>query len=120
VIVGEFREDLPRVVLQIQGSRGQREIEFILDTAFDGGLTLPAGILQEIGAIPNTRIRSRLASGVEEYAVAATVAVRWHVGWAATEAIVYDNNPLLGTALLNGSHIDIEATEGGQVLIEPL
>jgi hypothetical protein len=36
------------------------------------------------------------------------------------EAIVYNNNPLLGTALLNSSHIDIEAIEGGEVIFAPL
>jgi predicted aspartyl protease len=120
VIVGEFRDDMPRVVLTLQGRTGTRSIEFILDTAFDGDITLPSALLHELGGTPDSRVRSRLASGVEEYAVAATVAVRWHDGLTPVEAIVYNNNPLLGTALLNGSHIDIEAVEGGQIVIEPM
>jgi hypothetical protein len=57
---------------------------------------------------------------VEEYAVATTVTVLWHDGATRVEAIAYNNIPLLGTALLSGSHIDIEAVEGGQVVVESL
>jgi clan AA aspartic protease len=120
VIVGEFRDDLPRVVISVQGRSGNLSVEFVVDTAFDGDITLPSALIQELGITPDSRVRSRLASGLEEYAVVATVTVFWHNGATPVEAIVYNNNPLLGTALLNGSHIDIEAIEGGQVIIEPM
>jgi hypothetical protein len=39
---------------------------------------------------------------------------------AKNGVLVLETNPLLGTLLLDGCHIDIEATEGGEVVIEPL
>jgi hypothetical protein len=36
VIVGQYRDGLPRVLLALRGERGSAAIEFILDTAFDG------------------------------------------------------------------------------------
>ena len=120
MIVGTFRDGTPRVTLAVSGSRGTREIEFVVDTAFTGALSLPPGILQKIGAIPDNRVRCRLASGVEEFAAAATVSVGWLRGDLSSEAIIYENNPLIGTALFDDCLLTVEATEGGEVVIEAL
>ena len=120
MIIGEFRDGPPYIELPLVGNSGTVTIEVIVDTAFNGYLTLPPDILQQLGASPSIRVRNRLASGGEEYAVAAIVTVNWFDEILPTEAIVYRNNALLGTALLDGYHIDIEATEGGQVIVEPL
>lgn len=120
MIIGEIRDALPRVEITLLGNSGPVSVEVTVDTAFNGYLTLPPDILQQLGASPSIRVRNQLASGGEEYAVAAIVMLQWFDEVIPTEAIVYRNQPLLGMALLNGFHIDIEATEGGQVIIEPL
>ncbi len=119
-LVGVFQEGMPRVEVTLYGVRGVVTVECILDTAFNGDLTLPPSVLQELGVIPSTRIRNRLASGGEEYAAAGVVQVEWMGTLRYAEAIAYRNNALLGTALLDDCHIDIEATEGGEVIVEPL
>lgn len=40
-MTGLVRDRFPTVVLQVRGRSGQREIEFIVDTGFDGELALP-------------------------------------------------------------------------------
>lgn len=80
MIVGEFQDGLPRVTLTLPGQRGAVEVEFVVDTAFNGGITLPPDILQQLGFSPTVRVRNRLASGGEEYASAAMVRVDWHDG----------------------------------------
>jgi len=100
MLVGVFRDGMPRVEITLHGERSAVTVECVLDTAFNGDLTLPPAVLQELGVTPTTRIRNRLASGGEEYAAAGVVTVEWMGVRRFVEAIAYRNNPLLGTALL--------------------
>ncbi len=121
MIVGVFRDGLPYVSLTVYDASGAtHEIEFVLDTGFNGGLTLTPALMRQLGVRPTARVRNRLANGAEDYAEAGSVTIALDKTLVEAQAVVYADNPLLGTELLTDWHIYIEAAENGEVLIEPL
>jgi clan AA aspartic protease len=120
LIVGEFRDRFPRIVLPLTFVDGVRDVEFILDTGFDGYLTLPSRIIQSLVAEPFSPQTHLLADGSEMQSLVYRLTISWEGELREVEALVLETNPLLGTLCLEGYHLDIEATEGGEVLIEPL
>ena len=51
MILGHVRDNLPRVRLTLPGLTGPLTIEFIVDTGFDGELSLPASVLRQLDAV---------------------------------------------------------------------
>jgi hypothetical protein len=45
MIVGYYSDRAPRVSLLVFGPRGSTEVEFVVDTAFDGDAAMPSDIL---------------------------------------------------------------------------
>jgi predicted aspartyl protease len=52
MILGRFRDDLPRITVELAGIAGPVKVEFIVDTGFDGYLTLPPSVLRRLHATP--------------------------------------------------------------------
>jgi predicted aspartyl protease len=52
MILGSFHDHLPRVTLTLPGRSGSIAVEFILDTGFEGDLSLPSNILRQLAAQP--------------------------------------------------------------------
>ena len=46
------------------------------------------------------------------------ITLDWNGERRAVEVLALENNPLIGTYLLDGCHLDIEMEEGGEALIE--
>jgi hypothetical protein len=46
--------------------------------------------------------------------------IEWEGEPRLVQVLALDGNPLLGTLLMEGSHLEIELTEGGQVALGPL
>lgn len=120
MIVGIFRDRFPRVSLPLPFVDGVRDVEFVLDTGFDGYLTLPSRIIQVLEAVPFSPQTHLLADGSEMQSYVYRLVIEWEGELREVEALVLETNPLLGTLCVADCHLDIEATEGGEVLIEPL
>lgn len=120
MIYGQFRDRFPRVSLDLPSPNGSVKVEFIVDTGFDGALTLPSAIARQVDARAFGLQTHLLADGSEVDSFVYRITILWNGGPRDVEVLVLENNPLLGTLLLDGCHLDIEATEGGEVLIEPL
>ena len=120
MIVGQFREHFPRLPVELPAEDGMLEIEFVLDTGFEGNLTLPAAIVRELDA-PNRGSQFRLlADGSSVECAINYLDIDWNGESRRVEILVLETNPLLGTLLLDGCHLDIEMTEGGEVIVEYL
>ena len=123
--VGTFRNGHPRVVLTLPGREGPFDVEFIVDTGFEGDLALPAELARRLDAPPGgPRIRA-LADGSRVrctvYEVwSDEIAMEWEPDARLIEILVLEGNPLVGMQLLNDRHLHVEVTEGGEVLIEPI
>lgn len=120
MIIGVYHDRSPRVSLSVSGSIATNEIEFVLDTGFEGELVLPTSISRQIGGVyKGTQVRM-LADGSFVECEICSVVVNWDGKRRQVAALVLEGNALLGSELFEGHHLDIEATEGGEVLIEML
>ena len=89
------------VTLAMRGPAGQtREIEAVVDTGFNGFLTLPPVLVTELG-LPFTSIgRATLADGSEATFDVYSVTVLWDGQPRYIEADAADTTPLVGMQLL--------------------
>lgn len=122
VLYGHVRDFFPRVTLSLpQRDGGPLVVEFIVDTAFDGALTLPSALLERLDVAPATDRRLvRLADGTRGRAIAYEISLTWTGEPQLVEVLELENNPLLGIELLSENLVQIEMTDGGTVEISPL
>jgi clan AA aspartic protease len=111
----------PTVPLAIRGPGGQEAtVEAIIDTGFNGFLSLPTSAITSLGLPFRNYFRAGLADGsIVRLPVHAAVEV-WHSTERDIEILAIDRQPLLGTALLDGHELTIRFAEGGPITIELL
>lgn len=120
MIVGEYRDHAPRIPLTVSGTLGTVEVEFVLDTGFEGEVVLPVGIFRSVGGMRKGSQVRLLADGSSIECEVCYVFVEWDGKLRQAEALILEGNPLLGIELFENCHLDMETIEGGEVLIEPL
>ena len=117
--VNAYREAV--ISLSVEGSGGRRrEIDAVVDTGFNGYLTLPATLIQELGHVWRRRGRAMLADGSDSIFDIYEAVVTWD---GASRRIAVDEvecDPLVGMSLLYGFELSVQAVDGGRVLIGPL
>jgi clan AA aspartic protease len=118
MILGRFHDHLPRVTLNVPGRDGLVPVEFIVDTGFEGDMTLPSDILRQLNAQPLFLSVRTLADGTVRECPVYRITIEWNDEPREVEVLALENNPLLGTYLLDGCHLDIEMEEGGEIVIE--
>ncbi len=98
----------------------EQQIDTILDTGFNGALTLPPGLIASIGLTWRSRGNAILADGsVQQFDIyAATVIWDGVPRQILIQAI--DTAPLLGMALLVGYDLRVRVAVGGSVRIEAI
>lgn len=109
------------VRLLVRGSGGQeQEIDAVIDTGFNGFLTLPP---LQIAALALSRLgrgRAILADGSEDVFDIYEATVMWDGQPLQVEVDAADTDPLIGMALLDGYELRIQVVDGGSVIIEAL
>ena len=95
-------------------------IEFVLDTGFSGDLTLPEAAVQAIGLERVVEEIAHLADGSLIVLVVHTGTIFWRNQLREVRVLATGSRPLLGTGLLEGSHLSVEFTENGAVIVEEL
>ncbi len=107
------------VSLTVRSQTGHtREIEAVVDTGFNGFLTLPPEVVAELG-LPFVSIgRATLADGSEIVYDVYGVAVLWDGQSRYIEADAADTTPLVGMQLLDRHSLYVEVEGGGRVLIQ--
>lgn len=120
MITGTVNADYEAVIrLHVQGSTGHaHEVEAIIDTGFNGFLTLPSALVTVLGLTRLSRGRALLANGSEELFDIYGVTVLWDGQQRYVEADAVDTTPLVGMSLLEGYDLHIKVAEGGQVVIQ--
>ena len=109
----------PVVTLTVQGPSGQTsEIEAVIDTGFTGFLTLPPGLISELGLPFLAANRATLADGSEVTFPSYVVAVLWGGQTIYVEADAADATPLVGMRLLDSHSLYVEIEDGGRVVIQ--
>ncbi len=120
MIVGSFRDGHPRLVVTLYGAGGSREMEFTVDTGFDGDLALPNHMAAGLGVEPAGVRRRGLADGAVIGCRFSRIEIEWTTGVRPAEVLFLAGRPLLGTALLEDHLLQVQVTEGGEVIVEPL
>ncbi len=127
----------PIVTLAIQGPSGQsREIEAVVDTGYNGYLTLPPAVALALGLPFVTTNPAFLADGSEVTFDVYSVTVLWdgrlrdvdaHMSDATprwdgrlrdVDAHMSDATPLVGMRLLHDHDLSIQVRAGGRVVIQ--
>jgi predicted aspartyl protease len=112
-VVNAHTEATIRLPVRAADGRAQ-EIEVILDTGFNGSLTLPPAMIASLGLQWRTRGMVMLANGTEDHCDIWDGRPRNILVEAA------DTDPLVGMALLYGHDLHMQVVERGSVVIEPL
>lgn len=119
MILGRFRDHLPRVRLDLPGRDGRLvPVEFVVDTGFEGDLSVPSDLVRLLDAQPRFLTRRKLADGTHLDCPVYQIVLDWNGEPHTIEALVLENNPLLGTLLLDGCRLEVEMEESGEVVIE--
>jgi clan AA aspartic protease len=101
---------------------GQSDVrlECVIDTGFEGALTLPAAAVRALGLPYLTDLTANLADDTDVQVDVHVATIIWDGSERAVAVLALGRRPLVGTALLAGRHLGIDFTEGGAVLIDPL
>jgi clan AA aspartic protease len=117
--INAYREAV--ISLSVEGSGGlRRDINAVVDTGFNGYLTLPAALIQELGLVWRRRGRAMLADGSDSVFDIYEAAVTWD---GTSRRIAVDEvecDPLVGMSLLYGFELTVQVADGGQVVIRSL
>jgi predicted aspartyl protease len=107
--------------LTVRGPEGQvQAIDAVIDTGFDGTLTLSPALIATLGLVWHRRGRVLLADGSASlFEIYETIGICDGEPRRITvdEA---DIDPLVGMFLLYGYELIVQAIEGGAVMIQPL
>lgn len=105
--------------LPVRDATGQQQaVEVMIDTGFDGSLTLPPATIADLGLIWRSRSRAVLADGNVEYFDIYIATIVWDGKLRPVLVQAVDNVPLLGMSLLVGHDVRFRAVVGGAVQIE--
>jgi clan AA aspartic protease len=118
IVTGD-RQAIIHVV--VRGPAGQeQEVEAIIDTGFDGWLSLPSSVIVRLGLPWRQRGRAVLADGRESIFDIYEAAVIWDGEPRRIHVDEAETAPLVGMSLLEGYEVGIEAQPGGKVTIRRL
>ena len=120
MIAGVVNADYEAIIhLSIRGPTGrEHEIDAIIDTGFNGFLTLPPSVVIVLELIRLSRGRALLANGSEELFDIYGVTVLWEGQPRYVETDAVDTTPLVGMSLLEGYDLTIQVAQGGRVVIQ--
>ena len=120
MITGAFDRDEARIPLKLQGPRGERQIEAVIDTGYSGTLTLPRKLIKDLGLAWHTFDRSVLADGSECLFDVFTASVIWDGRVRRILIDEADIEPLVGIRLMKDYELRIVVRRNGKVTLKRL
>ena len=92
--------------------------EFILDTGFNGHLTLPSDVIDRLGLKYSGQRAVTMADGFVHDVDVFTARVLWHENPRPVFVIRLDSFPLLGMRSLLGCRLSMNVYAGGRVVVQ--
>ena len=109
----------PVVRLKVQGPSGHsQEIRAIVDTGYNGYLTLPPGLASALELPYVTTNPAYLADGSEVTFEVYGVTVLWDGRPREVDAHMSDTTPLVGMRLMDSHSVYVDVEKGGRVVIQ--
>ena len=118
-VVSAYLAALVRITIHGPGGQEQ-EVETVIDTGFDGALTLPPALITTLGLPWRRRGRALLADGTDTLFDIYEALVVWDGTPRRIAVDAADTDPLIGMSLLYGYELAIQTVEGGSVMIQAL
>lgn len=107
--------------LVVGNENGQRQvIDAVIDTGFNGFLTLPSSIITALDLSWNASDIVTLGDGSETFFDLYSVTVLWDGQYREIDVAESETAPLIGMSLLYKYGLQIDAVEGGIVRVEVL
>lgn len=120
-IVGRVNASHEAIIsLHVGGFGNRHRIDAVVDTVFNGFLTLPARLVQELDLVWRRRGRAMLADGTDSLFDIYEATVMWHGRPRRIAVDEVDCDPLVGMSLLDGCKLTVDVVHGGRVVIRPL
>jgi clan AA aspartic protease len=117
--VNTYREAV--VSLPLRGLQGREQtVEAVIDTGFNGYLTLPPSLISTLGLPFRRNGRAVLGDGSEITFDIHEAVVLWNGQLRRIAVDAADTEPLLGMNLLYGHELNLQVIEGGSVIVRPL
>jgi clan AA aspartic protease len=117
--VNAHREAVLR--LTIRGPAGQRQnVEAVIDTGFDGWLSLPPALITSLGLPWRRRGRAQLADGSDSIFDIYEGIVVWDRRQRRIPVDEADTTPLIGMALMEGYELKVQVCTRGKVTVKRL
>jgi clan AA aspartic protease len=122
MITGVVTADHQAIIrLSVRGPTGQeQEIDAIMDTGFDGWLSLPSSLIVLLSLVWRQRGRALLADGRESVFDIYEGTVIWDGQDHRIPVHEAETTPLIGMSLLHGYELTIQAHAGGKVTVRAL
>ena len=109
------------IELQILSSTQKDEIvEAVIDTGFNGYLTLPADLVRRLKLQPAGNRRATLGDGTSVVLEVFLAEVIWYGLEREVLVLQAEGGPLIGMSFLYGNRVTMTIINGGDVTIEPL
>ena len=109
------------ISLSLRGPSGQtREIDAVIDTGFNGFLTLPPALVSELGLPFLSHGGATLADGSSVAFDVWEVTVLWNGAALSVEADEADTTPLVGMLMLDSHSLYVEVADGGRVVLQAM
>jgi clan AA aspartic protease len=111
----------PIIKLSVYGRDGRKhKVEAIVDTGFNGHLTLPSAVIEMLELSWRRRGRAMLADGSDVLFNIYEGTVLWNRAKKRISVDEAETVPLIGMALLDGFVLNVEVRRKGRVTIAPL
>ncbi|KYC36119.1 clan AA aspartic protease [Scytonema hofmannii PCC 7110] len=107
------------IILRSSG-RADVEIECVVDTGFEGALTLPPHMVTALDLPYVTRISANLANDMNVMTQVYLATIIWHGVEREVVVLAMGRRPLIGTALIKDYHLSVDFYEGGSVVIDEI
>ena len=107
--------------LEVSGSdRQAQRIEAIIDTGFNGFLTLPSNLISGLKLPFVGNRRATLGDGSIAVLDVYLATVLWHDRYYEVLVLQAGGGPLVGMSLLHGNRVTLNVVDGGNVVIDEL
>jgi clan AA aspartic protease len=115
-----FRYELTLPLVVSNGNEQRELIKTVIDTGFDGFLSLPSEIIIRLGLPWRTSSIATLGDGSKTVFDFYTGTVIWDGQYRLIDVAESETEPLLGLAMLRGYRLQVDNVKGGIVKIEVL
>jgi clan AA aspartic protease len=108
------------LAIAVKGDSNLKSVDAIIDTGFNGFLSLPTSIIVELDLMWSYSDIATLGDGSETLFDIYAAQIIWNGQYQKIEVNAAEAEPLLGMRMLKGYRLQIDAVEGGSVKIDAL